>query len=71
MSIPLQIRAELADTLEDIGGAMTILRESNDDIKSNREDVAKICASDALELIASLETRFAEITAKLARWSEN
>ena len=67
---PRQVRAELADTIEEIGSAMGLLREAIDDTETGNEPGGKMCASDALAILSELETRFAEMAAKLAKWSE-
>lgn len=69
--VPAFIRAELADTIEDIGSAMCLLRESINDTNSGLLHSAKIAASDALELISELESKFAKMGQQLAIWSEN
>lgn len=69
--IPTQIRAELADTIEDIGSALGLLREAIDDSGRGNLAAGKMCGSDALEIVAGLETRFSQIAAKLAAWSED
>jgi hypothetical protein len=68
-TIPRQIRAELADTLEDIGSAMGLLREAITDADSGSIQSAQLCAADALELVSNLETKFSEIAATLGTWS--
>lgn len=70
-SIPREVRDQLADTLEDIGSAMGLLRESSDDADRGNVPGAKMCASDALEIISGLESRFSVIAAYLANWSES
>jgi len=67
--IPRQIRAELSDTIEDIGSAMTLLREAITDADSGSLESAQLCASDALELVSNLETKFSQIAATLSSWS--
>ena len=69
--IPRAVREELADTLEDIGSAMTLLRESVSDADAGNEQGAKLCGSDALELLGSLEARFSQMAGRLAMWSES
>jgi hypothetical protein len=68
--VPKAIRSELADTIEDIGSAMGLLRESVNDAESGLVDSAKIAASDALDIISELEGKFAKIAQQLALWSE-
>ena len=68
--VPREIRAEVADTIEDIGQAMALLSEAISDTESGNPEGGKMSASDALEIISSLELRFSEIAAKLCTWSE-
>lgn len=70
-NIPTLVRSQLADTLEDIGSAMALLREAATDEVNNNPQGARIVASDALELLSNLETRFSEMAAQLAKYSEN
>lgn len=70
-TIPTQIRARLADTIEEIGQAMALLRESQDDINLGNLTRAKITASDALEIISQLETTFSGLAAELTTFSEH
>jgi len=69
--IPTQVRSKLADTIEDIGEAMGLLRESIEDAEHGNIGGSKLAASDALEIISTLESRFSQLTADLARWSES
>ena len=62
--------SELADTIEDIGAAMGLLREAVDDTERGNLGGGKMCGSDALEILSNLETRFSQMAAKLAIWSE-
>ena len=68
--IPRQIRADLADTIEEIGQAMGLLRESIDDTERGNGNAGQMCGSDALEIIASLEAKFSAMAASLAAWTE-
>ena len=68
---PTQIRARLADTIEEIGQAMALLRESQDDINLGNHTGAQITASDALEIISQLEATFSSIAAELTTFSEH
>lgn len=70
-SIPREVRDQLADTIEEIGSAMGLLREADDDVKRGNVTGGKMAASDALEIISTLESNFSVIAAYLARWSEN
>jgi hypothetical protein len=70
LSIPAAVRRELTETFEDIGTAMTLLRESATDADSGNDRGSRIVASDALEILSSLEGRFSEMAARLARYSE-
>ena len=64
------VRKDLADTIEEIGQAMGLLREAVDDADRDNLGGAQMCGSDALEILAGLETRFSQMAAKIARWSE-
>lgn len=68
---PREIRQQLADTIEDIGQAMGLLREAANDLDDDNEGGAKLAASDALEIVASLETTFSDLAAKIALLSES
>lgn len=60
-------RAALANTIEEIGQAMGLLREAiTDATEEGNPQAAALCASDALEIIARLEATYSEITAQLA-----
>lgn len=71
MNTPNQIRKDLADTIEEIGQAMGLLREADDDQANGNHAGACICASDALEILSRLETTFSALAARTARFSEN
>lgn len=68
---PREVRCELAETIEDIGSAMSLLREATNDTESGNLIGGKLCGSDALEILSSLETRFSQMAAKLATWTES
>jgi hypothetical protein len=68
---PTHIRTDLADSIEDIGQAMALLRESQGDLDMQNEPGAKITASDALEIISKLEAKFSGLAAQLSTFSEN
>lgn len=68
---PAAVRVALAETVEDIGQALGLLRESVGAAERGRIQEAKLCGSDAVEILSSLETRFSQMAASLARWSEN
>ena len=70
-SIPNQIRKDLADTIEEIGQAMGLLREADDELTNNNDTGAWRCASDALEILSALETTYSALAARLAIFSEN
>lgn len=70
-NIPTLVRRQLAETIEDIGSAMTLLREAGTDEMNFNPTGARIVASDALELLSHLETRFSEMAAQLAKYSES
>ena len=67
---PREVRRELTETIEDIGSAMCLLREAVDDTERGNLGGGKMCGSDALEILSNLETRFSQMAAKLAIWSE-
>ena len=69
--IPNQIRRDLADTIEEIGQAMGLLREASDERANGNTDGAKMCASDALDILSGLETTFSALAARTAIFSEN
>ena len=71
ITIPATVRETLADTLEDIGTAMTLLRESATDASTGNHSGSRIVASDALEILSSLELRFSQMAARLAAYSED
>jgi hypothetical protein len=65
------IRRDLADTLEDIGSAMGLLREADDEISNGNSQGGKMCASDALDLVSGLEATFSALASRIAIISEN
>jgi hypothetical protein len=67
--IPTKVRSQLADSIEDMGNAMSLLRESIDDAESGNIEGSKMCASDALELINILQARFENMGFDLSKWS--
>lgn len=69
--LPSEVRSELADTIEEIGNAMCLLRESVGDVESGNIASGIIAASDALEIISSLETRFSQMAAKLSIFTDH
>jgi hypothetical protein len=71
ISIPNQVRKDLADTIEEIGQAMGLLREADDDLSNGNDLAAAMSASDALEIISGLETTYSSLAARLAVFSEN
>jgi hypothetical protein len=64
------VRRDLADTIEEIGQAMGLLRESIDDADRDHLVGSQMCASDALEILSGLETKFSQLAAKVASFSE-
>jgi hypothetical protein len=68
ISIPAAVRQDLADSIEEIGQALGLLRESIADADHGNIPSAQLCASDALEIVSSLETRYSQLAAKLATW---
>ncbi len=71
MNTPNQIRRDLADTIEEIGNAMCLLREAADDHANGNHAGACIVASDALEILSGLEATFSALAARTAIFSEN
>jgi hypothetical protein len=67
---PREIRRELADTIEDIGQAMGLLREAVNDTDAGNEIGGQMCGSDALAILAGLESSFSDMAARLAAWTE-
>lgn len=67
--VPRKVRQDLADSVEDIGSALGLLRESINDTDSGNLGGGQMCASDALEILSTLETRFSQMAASLATWS--
>ena len=66
-----EARLELFETIEEISSATGLLRESYNDLDDNNNLLsATMTANDALEIIASLETKFSQIAASLASWIE-
>lgn len=70
VSIPNQIRKDLADTIEEIGSAMGLLRESADDFSNGHILGSQMAASDALEILSGLESTFRALAARTAAFSE-
>jgi hypothetical protein len=71
MNIPNQIRKDLADTIEEIGQAMGLLREASDESSNGNDASAKLCADDALDILAGLESTFSALAARTATFSQN
>ena len=71
MNTPNDIRRDLADTIEEIGQAMCLLREAADDFSNGNTGGATMCASDALEILSALECTFSALAARTALFSEN
>lgn len=69
-NIPNIVRSQLANTIEEIGQAMSLLRESATDLAEGNAQGAALSASDALEIIAQLESTYSEMAATLAKFSE-
>jgi hypothetical protein len=66
--IPREIRHQLADTLEDIGQAMGLLRETCDDLDGGNPEGGAMCASDAQEILGNLEATYSSLSARLANF---
>ena len=69
--IPNQIRKDLADTIEEIGQAMGLLREAADDAGNGNLPAAGLCASDALEILSGLESTFSALAARCATFADH
>jgi hypothetical protein len=68
-TIPRKIRSELFETIEDIGQAAALLRESIADADADNLPGSQMCASDALEILSTLESKFSELSAALCTWA--
>ena len=68
-TVPREVRAELADTIEEIGQAMGLLREAITDTEAGSVESAVLCGDDALEILSGLESKFSELAAKVAGWT--
>jgi hypothetical protein len=71
MNTPNDIRRDLADTIEEIGQAMGLLREAADEHANSNTGAAKLCADDALDILAGLESTFSALAARTATFSQN
>lgn len=65
-----EVRLDLFETIEEITSATGLLRESCNDFDNDNLGGATMCANDALEIVARMETRMSEIAARLATWIE-
>lgn len=70
VSAPNKIRKDLSDTFEEIGSAMGLLREADDEFTNGNREGSKMCASDALDLLSGLEATFSALAARTAIFSE-
>ena len=61
------VRADLGNTVEDIGQALGLLREACNDMDQGNEQGAKMSASDAGDILAELECTFSGLAARVAR----
>jgi hypothetical protein len=68
-TIPKNVRTELCNSVEEIGQAMGLLREAITENDNGNHGGGQICASDAVEILAGLESKFSMMTAKLSTWS--
>lgn len=69
--IPNVIRRDLADTIEEIGQAMVLLREASDEQSNGNMGGAKMCADDALEILSGLESTFSALAARTAIYADH
>ncbi len=67
--MPREIRRELTETIEEIGQAMGLLREAVNDTEAGNQAGGQLCGHDAVEILANLESKFSDMTARLVRWS--
>lgn len=65
-NVPAEVRQSLVLAVEDIGSALGLLREASTE---PTEQLAKIVADDAVEILGHLEAQFSALTAKLAMWT--
>jgi len=64
-----EARLELFEAMEEICQATGLLREAYNDLDYNNSlGSARLCADDALEIVARMEAKFSEIAATLASW---
>lgn len=71
MTTPNQIRKDLADTIEEIGQAMGLLREASDSIANGNAEGGKMAADDALDILSDLEATFSALAARTAKFCQN
>lgn len=67
--VPREIRRELTETIEEIGQAMGLLREATSDTDAGNLCGGQMCGHDAVEILATLESKFSDMAARLIRWS--
>jgi hypothetical protein len=65
-----EIRGELADSVEEIGAALGLLRSAISDVEAGDERGGRMCGDDAMFVLSDLEGRFSAMSARLARWSQ-
>ena len=65
-----EARLDLFDVIEEITQATGLLRESYMDFDQNSEVGAVMCANDALEIVARIESELSLIGVRLAGWIE-
>ena len=68
--VPRDVRFDLMESLEDVGSAMGLLREAIDAADVGDARGGRMCGSDALNLLTSLEERFSGMVERLAEWSD-
>lgn len=61
-------RLELADTLEEIGSAVCLLREAAEAHNGGMEKAARLAAEDVVEILSTLELRYSQLSAQLSLW---
>ena len=65
-----EARLDLFDVIEEISQATGLLRESYIEFDGNCEVGAVMCANDALEIVARIESELSLIGVRLAGWIE-
>jgi len=64
-------RLELLNLIEEIGAAAGLLREACHDHENGNVGGAEMCCDDVVGMMATIESKAAEIGASLHKWVEN